>query len=261
MSKTNSDLIFYASHNEVEVFENCFELQLPLLLKGPTGCGKSQLVEYMARKLNRSLVKVACNEDTNSADLIGRFLIQAGQTVWQDGPVTRAIKNNAILYLDEFAEAREDVIVALHPLSDHRREIYIDKMNETIQASKDFMLVASYNPGYQKGLKEIKPSTKQRFVVLAMQYLELEQEAKLLVDLAGIDLKVAQRLSRLASQIRAKEELLLQETISTRLLIHAAKMIKHGMNPRKACTLAISEVLSDDREIVGALNDFIHLHI
>jgi nitric oxide reductase NorQ protein len=146
-----NELIFYSTDNEAEVFESCYKLRLPLLLKGPTGCGKSQFVEFMANKLNRPLIKVACNEDTNAADLIGRFLIQNGETVWQDGPVTRAIKSNALLYLDEFAEAREDVIVALHPLTDHRREIYIDKINSTLKASDEFMLVASYNPGYQKG--------------------------------------------------------------------------------------------------------------
>lgn len=176
MSISNHESIFYSSNNEVEVFESCFNLQLPLLLKGPTGCGKSQFVEFMAQKLNRPLIKVACNEDTNAADLMGRFLIQNGETVWQDGPVSRAIKTNSILYLDEFAEAREDVVVALHPLTDHRREIYIDKTNTTLKAESEFMLIASYNPGYQKGLKEIKPSTKQRFIVLAMNYLAQDKE-------------------------------------------------------------------------------------
>lgn len=258
---SSNELIFYSTDNEAEVFESCYNLRLPLLLKGPTGCGKSQFVEFMANKLNRPLIKVACNEDTNAADLIGRFLIQNGETVWQDGPVTRAIKSNALLYLDEFAEAREDVIVALHPLTDHRREIYIDKINSTIKASDDFMLVASYNPGYQKGLKEIKPSTKQRFIVLAMNYLTTEKEKDLLVALTGVEKKWAEQLSQLAYKIRSKEDLMLKETISTRLIVNAALMIKHGMNPRKACHIAISEVLSDDRQIVASINDFINLHI
>jgi len=150
MSDASHEPIYLSRDNEVETFEYCFKLQLPLLLKGPTGCGKSQLVEHMAKKINRPLIKVSCNEDTNAADLIGRFLIQNGETVWQDGPVSRAMKTNALLYLDEFAEAREDVVVALHPLTDHRREIYIDKINSTLRANSDFMLIASYNPGYQK---------------------------------------------------------------------------------------------------------------
>lgn len=254
-------LIFYARDHETEVFESCYKLKLPLLLKGPTGCGKSQLVEYMSKKLKRPLIKVACNEDTNSADLIGRFLILNGETVWQDGPVTRALKSNALLYLDEFAEAREDVIVALHPLTDHRREIYIDKTNTTVRAENEFMLVASYNPGYQKGIKEIKPSTKQRFVVLSMNYLDLEKEKKIIIDLTGVDSRWAQRLADLAYKIRTKDDLMLKETISTRLLINAGKMIKMGMNPRKACHVSIAEVLSDDRQIVDSLNDFINLHI
>ena len=261
MNKTNPELMYLSSDNEIEVFEHCFKLQLPLLLKGPTGCGKSQFVEYMAKKTNRPLIKVSCHEYTNAADLIGRFLIQNGETVWQDGPVSRAIKTNALLYLDEFAEAREDVVVALHPLTDHRREIYIDKINCTLRANSEFMLIASYNPGYQKGLKEIKPSTKQRFVVVAMNYLSMEREKDLLIKLTGVDTKHAQLLAQLAYKIRSKEDLMLKETISTRLLVNAALMIREGMNSRKACLVAISEVLSDDRQIVESLNNFINLHI
>lgn len=261
MSDASHEPIYLSRDNEIETFEYCFKLQLPLLLKGPTGCGKSQLVEYMAKKMNRPLIKVSCNEDTNAADLIGRFLIQNGETVWQDGPVSRAMKTNALLFLDEFAEAREDVVVALHPLTDHRREIYIDKINSTLRANSDFMLIASYNPGYQKGLKEIKPSTKQRFVVVAMNYLSMEREKELLIKLTGIDTKYAGLLSQLAHKIRSKEDLMLKETISTRLLVNAALMIREGMNPRKACQVSIAEVLSDDRQIVESLNDFINLHI
>lgn len=261
MGDHDAKATFYPTNNEVEVFEHCFKLQLPLLLKGPTGCGKSQFVEFMAQKTNRPLVKVSCHEDTNAADLLGRFLIQNGETVWQDGPVTRAVKTNALLYLDEFAEAREDVIVALHPLTDHRREIYIDKINTTLRATPEFMLIASYNPGYQKGLKEIKPSTKQRFVVVAMNYLSMEREKDLLVKLTGVEPKVAHILSQLAFKIRSKEDLMLKETISTRLLINAALMIREGMNARKACHVTISEVLSDDRQTVESLNDFINLYV
>lgn len=147
--------IYIPSGDEVEIFERCLRAKLPLLLKGPTGCGKSQLVIHMAERLGRELIKVACNEDTNSADLLGRFLIRGSETVWQDGPVTRAVRSGAILYLDEIAEAREDVMVALHPLTDHRREIYLDRINEVVSATDQFMCIASYNPGYQRGFREI----------------------------------------------------------------------------------------------------------
>ncbi len=256
----NFDL-FISTKNEESIFTSCFATQLPLLIKGPTGCGKSQLVEYMARKLNRPLIKVSCNEDTNAADLLGRFLLKSGETVWQDGPVTQALRTNSILYLDEIAEAREDVIVALHPLTDHRREVHIDKINETLQAKKDFMVVASYNPGYQKGLKELKPSTKQRFVCLSMNYLNKEDESRLISELTQISKKICDQLADLGHKIRTKEGLMLKETVSSRLLINAATLIKQGLNPRLACHIAIAEVLSDDRDVVHALKDYINLLI
>ena len=261
MSRNETEVHFVPAANEVEVFERCFTLQLPLLLKGPTGCGKSQLVEFMARKLGRPLVKVACNEDTNAADLLGRFLLSGGDTVWNDGPVVRAIRQDAILYLDEFAEAREDVVVALHPLTDQRREVYIDKINETVAAGSKFMLVASYNPGYQRGIREIKPSTKQRFVVVPMGYLNSDKEQDLLTVITGIDTSQAKSLARMAAKIRSRDDLQLKETVSTRLLINAAKLSNSGMNTRKACHVAIAEVLSDDHQIVSALKDFIDLQI
>lgn len=252
---------FYSRDGEIEVFEACHNVKLPLLLKGPTGCGKSQLVEFMARKLSKPLIKVACNEDTNAADLLGRFLLRGGETVWQDGPITRAIKEGAILYLDEFAEAREDVIVAIHPLTDHRREVYLDKINRVERATQDFMLVASYNPGYQKGLKELKPSTKQRFVILAMNYLPEAKEQQLICDLTGVGEKVASLLVKVATKIREKNDLILKETVSTRLLLNSAKLIKTGLGMRRACHFSIAEVLSDDRQVVQALSDFIDLYV
>ena len=253
--------IFISTKNEESVFTTCFTTQLPLLIKGPTGCGKSQLVEYMAKKLNRPLIKVSCNEDTNAADLLGRYLLKSGETVWQDGPVTKALRTSSILYLDELAEAREDVIVALHPLTDHRREVHIDKINETVKAKNDFMVVASYNPGYQKGVKELKPSTKQRFVCLSMDYLNIRDEAHLITEVVQINLKTAEQLALLGQKIRTKEGLMLKETVSSRLLINAAVLIKNNLSPRLACHLAIAEVLSDDREVVNALKDYINLYI
>lgn len=238
----------------------CYKTQRPLLLKGPTGCGKTQLVEYMSEKLKRPLVKVACNEDTNAADLLGRFILKSGETVWQDGPVVRALKENAILYLDEIAEAREDVIVALHPLTDQRREVYLDKKNEVVKADADFMLVASFNPGYQHGLKELKPSTRQRFVSLSMTYLPPDKEKILLSELTGLDSVRAQKLVQFADKVRKIKEMVLKETISTRLLVNAALFMQQGMNPRLACHVSIAESLTDEPETLSALKELINLN-
>lgn len=252
---------FYSLKHEIEIFESCYQSRLPLLLKGPTGCGKSQLVSYMAEKLNVPLVKVACNEDTSSADLLGRFLLKGSEMIWQDGPVTRAVRKGAILYLDELAEAREDVIVALHPLTDHRREVYLDRTNEVVQAPHSFMCVASFNPGYQKGFKELKPSTRQRFVNLVMTYLDRDSEAKLLSEKTNLALESAIKLVKLAEKIRSMSELNLRETVSTRLLVYAATLIKGGMPPRRACYVSIAEVLTDDLDVIQSLKDLIDLSL
>lgn len=253
--------IYHPSGNEIEIFEHCYKNRLPLLLKGPTGCGKSQFVQHMAERLNQELIKVACNEDTNSADLLGRFLIKGAETVWQDGPVSRAARKGTILYLDEIAEAREDVMVALHPLTDHRRELYLDRINEVITASDNFMCVASYNPGYQRGFRELKSSTRQRFVHLALTYLNISQEAELISALTSLEQKDSLQLARLAARIRDLDEYNLKETVSTRLLVYAATLIKAGVNPRKACHAALAEALTDDREIAEALKDLINLSL
>lgn len=252
---------FYSLHHEIEIFERCFRSRLPLLLKGPTGCGKSQLVSYMANKLELPLVKVACNEDTSSADLLGRFLLKGSEMIWQDGPVTRAVRQGALLYLDELAEAREDVIVALHPLTDHRRELYLDRVNEVVSASDSFMCVASFNPGYQKGFKELKPSTRQRFINLMMTYLDRDTEVKLLCERTGLSEDLSLKLIKLAEKIRNMSELNLRETVSTRLLIYAATLIRDGMNPRRACYASIAEVLSDDPEMIQTIKDLIDLSL
>ena len=255
------ETFFYETKNEVDIFERCYRNQLPLLIKGPTGCGKSHLVEFMSQKLKVPLIKVACNEDTSSADLLGRFLIKGAETVWQDGPVTRAVREGAILYLDEIAEARQDVVVALHPLTDHRRELYLDRTNEVVIAPKTFMCVASFNPGYQQSFKELKPSTRQRFVNLVMDYLDPENEAQVLVKGTGISNENAVKLIRLAAKIRKTAEFNLKETVSTRLLINAATLMKDGLNPRRACHVSIAEVLSDDVEVVEAIKDIVNLSI
>ncbi|PKP46930.1 MAG: AAA family ATPase, partial [Bacteroidetes bacterium HGW-Bacteroidetes-12] len=207
---------------EQEIFEHSFKNKLPLLLKGPTGTGKSRFVEFMAEKLGKKLYTVACHEETSSTDLIGRYIIKGNETVWIDGPMTKAIKEGAFLYLDEIAEARPDIIVALHSLTDHRRALFIDKTGETIIADENFMLIATYNPGYQKGFKELKPSTRQRFISLSFNYPDNELEKSILIGETGVDEDVAKKLVKLGSKIRNLTELGLAETVSTRLLVDAS---------------------------------------
>lgn len=246
--------------NECEIFEHAYHQKLPLLLKGPTGCGKTRLVEHMAARLGRSLISVACHDETSAVDLVGRYLIQAGgETRWQDGPVSRAVREGAILYLDEFAEARSDVVVVIHPLSDHRRRLYIERTDEEIDAADGFMLVASYNPGYQHGLKDLKPSTKQRFLSIAFDYPTREIEEEVIRGETGIDAETARRLAALGSRLRALDAVALAESPSTRLLVSAARLIQAGFPPRAACQTAIVEALSDDREIVAGLRDVVAL--
>lgn len=245
--------------DELRVFEEAWRARLPVMLKGPTGCGKSRLVEHMAARLGRPLVTVACHDDTSAVDLVGRYLVQGGETVWQDGPVTRAVREGAILYLDEIAEARPDVVVVLHPLTDHRRRLYVDRRDEVIEAGEGFMLVVSWNPGYQRSLKELKPSTRQRFVGLSFGYPRAEIEQEVLIGETGVDPAVARRLVALAGRIRGAEALGLTEAPSTRLLVHAARLIASGLPPRLACESALVEPLTDDPEVGGALRDLVAL--
>lgn len=230
-------------------------------MKGPTGTGKSRFIEYMASKLNTNLITIACHEETSSTDLIGRFIIKGAEAIWMDGPLTKAVKEGAIIYLDEIAEARPDVIVAIHSLTDHRRELYIDKLGETVKAHENFMLVASFNPGYQKGFKELKPSTKQRFVAISFTYPEEKIETEILVNETSIDKPTAKKLVNIANKIRNLTELGLTETVSTRLLIDAAKLIHSGLPKRLSVEVAVVEPLSDDLEIIEALKDLCNLMI
>lgn len=240
---------------EREVFRAACAQRVPLMLKGPTGCGKSRFVESMAAELDRPLVTVACNDETSAADLLGRWLVKGGDTVWQDGPVTRAVRQGAVLYLDEIAEAREDVIVVLHPLSDHRRELHLDRRDETLSAPPEFTLVVSFNPGYRRALKELKPSTRQRFVALQFHYPSAEVETEIVSVEAGVETSVAKKLVTIAHKVRALDELGLAETASTRLLVNAARMIREGIPPRAACRHAIVEPLTDDPAIAAAMQD------
>ncbi|HPG25845.1 MAG: CbbQ/NirQ/NorQ/GpvN family protein [Spirochaetaceae bacterium] len=245
--------------DECEVFERAHALRTPLLLKGPTGCGKSRLVEHMAARLGRPLVTVACHDETSAVDLTGRYLLEGGDTVWQDGPVTRAVRSGAILYLDEFAEARSDVVVVVHPLADHRRQLHLDRRDETLEAPDEFMLVVSFNPGYQRGLKELKPSTRQRFVALSFDYPEPEVEREILIGETGVGADHARRLVALAGKLRGLETLGLAERPSTRLLVNAARLLEAGSPPRAACDHAIVEALTDDPEVAGGLRDLVAL--
>ncbi len=241
--------------DEVVVFEKAWHNQLPLMLKGPTGCGKSRFVEYMAARLQRPLVTVACHDDTGATDLLGRYILQGGETIWQDGPLSRALRQGAILYLDEVAEARPDVLVVIHPLSDFRRTIFIDRHNEELKAPPEFMLVVSFNPGYQNVLKDLKPSTRQRFIGLQFQYPPAEIEVEIIVQESGIDSKTAAKLVKLGGQLRAAHSLGLSDSPSTRLLVDAALLIRSDLYARQACNVAIVQPLTDDLEIAQTMND------
>ncbi|YCM46492.1 CbbQ/NirQ/NorQ/GpvN family protein [Verrucomicrobiaceae bacterium 227] len=246
---------------EIELCTHSHRSQLPLLLKGPTGCGKTRFVEFMAAQLGRELITVACNEDTSATDLLGRHLLKGGDTVWVDGPVTRAVREGAILYLDEIAEARADAIVVIHSLTDHRREIFLDRTGEKIKAVDDFMLMVSYNPGYQRSLRELKPSTRQRFVGITFGYPKEDDEVTIVATESGVDRATAQKLVRIGTKIRQLTGLSLMESVSTRLLIAAGKLIASGIPPRLACITAISEPLSDEVEANAALKQLIEISI
>lgn len=254
--------IFYIeAGQEKQLFHSAWKARLPLMLKGPTGCGKTRFVEFMAEQLKRPLVTITCNEDTTATDLLGRHLLLAGETRWTDGPVTRAVREGAILYLDEVAEARSDAIVVIHSLTDYRRELFLDRTGETLVATPEFMLVVSYNPSYQRNLRELKPSTRQRFVGLTMGYPSEDVEEKILIGETGIDAKTARKLVQVATKIRRLTELSLLESVSTRLLVDAAKLIRQDLPPRFACTVAIAEPLSDDPDALAAIRHVIELSL
>ena len=252
---------YKATAKEIVVFEHAFKNRLPVLLKGPTGTGKTRFIEFMSYELNKPLITISCHEETSSTDLIGRYIIKGAETIWIDGPLTRAAKEGAIIYLDEIAEARPDVIVAVHSLTDHRKQLYIDKLGETVEAHEDFMLVASFNPGYQRGFKELKPSTRQRFVGISFDYPDPKFEAEILVNETDVDLGLAKKLVNIAVKIRNLTELGLTETVSTRLLVDAAKLIHSGLPKRIAVHAAVVEPLTDDIETVNALKDLCDLMI
>ncbi|MCO5259741.1 MAG: CbbQ/NirQ/NorQ/GpvN family protein [Crocinitomicaceae bacterium] len=250
---------YQATGKEVDIFTHTYNNKIPLLLKGPTGTGKSRFIEHMAAKLNKQLITVSCHEETSATDLIGRFIIKGAETVWMDGPLVTALKTGAILYLDEIAEARPDVIVAIHPLTDHRKEIFIDKLGTSIKAHPDFTLVASFNPGYQKGYKELKPSTRQRFAAISFNYPDAATETAIIVKETNLDEDTAKKLVKIAEKIRNLKELGLTETVSTRLLVDAAFLIKSGLPKRLSVKTAVIEPLTDELEVIDALVDLSNL--
>jgi nitric oxide reductase NorQ protein len=240
--------------NEVALYEAAYVARLPVMLKGPTGCGKSRFVEYMAWKLNRPLITVACNEDMTASDLVGRYLLEAGSTRWLDGPLTMAARLGAICYLDEIVEARQDTTVVIHPLTDHRRTLPIDKKGEQVRAHPDFQLVISYNPGYQNLMKDLKPSTKQRFTAFDFDYPPPEQEAHIVASETGIDEALAARLVKIAITARNLKGHGLVEGISTRLMVYAATLMQGGVAPRDACRMAMVRPITDDADIRETLD-------
>lgn len=244
---------YQAQADEVALFEAAHAARLPVMVKGPTGCGKSRFVEHMAWKLGRPLVTVACNEDMTAADLVGRFLLEPGGTRWQDGPLTLAARHGAICYLDEVVEARQDTTVVIHALTDHRRTLPLDKKGELVRAHPDFQLVISYNPGYQSLMKDLKPSTRQRFTAFDFDYPEPALEAQVLCREAGIDAALAASLVQVAHTARRLKGHGLTEGMSTRLLVHAARLVRQGLSPLQAGRMALVRPLTDDPEVRDTL--------
>ena len=252
-----SEPFYLPTAEEIQIFEQCHQQHLAVMLKGPTGCGKTRFVEHMAWRLKRPLITVACHDDLAASDLIGRFLIRHDETVWQDGPLTRAVREGAICYLDEVVEARQDTVVVLHSLTDYRRALPIDKTGENLAAAPGFQLVISYNPGYQRMLKDLKPSTRQRFVALDLDFPTFDHEVRIVARESGVDSATAHALVTLAQRLRSLRDRGLAEVPSTRLLVAAASLYRGGIDVRTACRVAIVAPLSDDESLVDAMNDLV----
>lgn len=249
---------FYRSAgNEVECYERAYAHRMPLILKGPTGCGKTRFVEYMAWKLGKPLVTLACNEDMTASDLVGRFLLDAHGTAWHDGPLTMAVRYGGICYLDEVVEARQDTTVVIHPLTDARRILPLDKKGEVITAHPDFQLVVSYNPGYQSSAKDMKASTRQRFAALEFDYPNTDTEALIVSREAGIGIDLARQLVVIAQCTRALKQRGLDEGASTRMLIYAGILVRDGLSPAHSCEMTVVRALTDDPDMAQAIRDFV----
>ena len=272
-----ADEPFYIpTSDEIEIFESAYRQRVPILLKGPTGTGKTRFVEHMAWRLTESLsppksksassngsgqklplITVACHEDLTASDLVGRYLLDADGTRWIDGPLTRAVKSGGICYLDEIVEARKDTTVIIHPLTDHRRSLTIDKLGTVINAADGFLLVVSYNPGYQNALKDLKHSTRQRFVALEFDFPDEETEARIIAHESGCDLDTAERLARLGLKIRNLREHGLEEGASTRMLIYAGRLIKEGVSHRRACQVSVTWGITDDPQVQRSIEEVV----
>lgn len=255
--KVANEPYYLPVNQEVELFEAAYTAKLPVMLKGPTGCGKTRFVEHMAWKLGRPLITVACHEDLSSTDLVGRFLLEGDETIWHDGPLTSAVKAGAICYLDEVVEARKDTVVIIHPLTDDRRRLPIDKLGTIVSAPPEFMLVVSYNPGYQSILKDLKQSTRQRFVAMEFDYPAPEMETDIVAKEGGIDEATAKDLVTIGQKVRNLRGHGLEEGVSTRLLIYAAQMIAKGIAPVSAAEVALVAPITDDRELQRSIREIV----
>ena len=244
--------------NEVELFTAAYDMKLPVMLKGPTGCGKTRFVQHMAWHLGRPLITVACHEDLSATDLVGRYLLEGEETVWHDGPLSTAVKNGAICYLDEIVEARQDTIVVIHPLTDDRRLLPIERTGELLEAAPGFQVVISYNPGYQHAIKDLKPSTRQRFVALDFDFPPPAIEATIVAHESGVDDGMAQALVRVGERVRRLRDQGLAEAPSTRLLVSSARLIAGGIPPTQACRAALVGPLTDDPDFAVAITDIIN---
>src|SRR5438270_8900061 len=242
---------------EVGLFEAAYQSKLPVMLKGPTGCGKTRFIEYMAWQLNRPLITVACHEDLSATDLVGRFLLEGDETIWHDGPLTAAVRNGAICYLDEVVEARKDTVVIIHPLTDDRRRLPIEKRGTILDAPDDFMLVVSYNPGYQSILKDLKQSTRQRFVALEFDYPPPELEAEIVAREGGVELQSARDLVLIGQKVRNLRGHGLEEGVSTRLLIYAAQLTARGIPAVAAAEVALCSPITDDRDLQRSIREIV----
>ena len=263
--------------DEIELFEAAYSQKIPVLLKGPTGCGKTRFIEHMAWRLGRPvttvaqskggsqekdghavpLITIACHEDLTASDLVGRYLLEGQETRWIDGPLTRAVKAGAICYMDEIVEARKDTTVLIHPLTDHRRQLHIEKRGQMLQAEEGFLLCMSYNPGYQSALKDLKHSTRQRFMAIEFDYPDQDVEARVVQHESGVSAEIAQSLARLGEKVRNLKDYGLQEGASTRLLIYVGRLINQGISPRRACQTAVSWAVTDDRDVQQSIDEVI----
>lgn len=265
--KITDEPFYLPIKDEVELFETAYERRIPVLLKGPTGAGKTRFVEYMSWKLHNKdaqsheegvpLITVACHEDLTASDLVGRYLLEGDETVWIDGPIARATKVGAICYLDEIVEARKDTTVLIHPLTDYRRLLPVEKRGELLEAAEGFLLVMSYNPGYQSALKDLKHSTRQRFIAIEFDYPPRDAEAEIIVNESGVSSDIAQDLAKLGEKVRNLKEHGLGEGVSTRLLIYAGKLIAGGIAPRRACQVGVVWALTDDLEVQRSIEEVV----